>query len=155
MRAIGKDGEQLGILPIEQALSRAEDTGLDLVEVAPDAQPPVCRIMDYGRYRFQQEKRHSEGKKHQATVTLKEIKLRPKTGEHDFQVKLRRITSFLKKGHKVKVTCMFRGREIVHAELGERHLLRIIGLCEELGNVDSQPKMDGRTMIMILTPKKS
>ncbi len=151
---IGKDGEQLGILPIDQAIRHAEEAGMDLVEVAPEAQPPVCRVMDYGRYKFQQEKRHTVGKKTSTTVTTKEIKLRPKTGEHDFQVKSKHILEFLQKGHKVKVTVMFRGREIVHSELGLKHLHRIIELIGESATVDSTPKLDGRTMTMMLSPKK-
>lgn len=154
VRAIGGDGEQLGIVPLTHAIQIASEQGLDLVEVAPDAVPPVCRIMDYGRYKFQQEKRQSEGKKHQATVTLKEIKLRPKTGEHDFQVKLKRINEFLEKGFKVKVTIMFRGREIVHTELGLKHLDRIAAIVADHSVMDAAPKMEGRTMSMIVSPKK-
>jgi translation initiation factor IF-3 len=154
VRAIGVNGEQLGIISVEQAIRHAEEEGLDLVEVAPDAKPPVCRIMDYGRYKFQQEKRQSEGKRHQATVTVKEIKMRPKTGEHDFQVKSKHIHEFLEKGFKVKVTVMFRGREIVHADLGQKHLDRILEGCLDMCTVDSPPKMEGRTITMLLVPKK-
>jgi len=110
--------------------------------------------MDYGRYKFQQEKRQNEGKKHQASTTMKEIKLRPKTGEHDFQTKLKRILKFLEKGHKVRVTVMFRGREIVHSEIGRKHLDRIQKLTEDISSMDSYPKFEGRTMTMVLSPKK-
>ncbi|MCZ7585604.1 MAG: translation initiation factor IF-3 [Deltaproteobacteria bacterium] len=154
VRAIGDKGEQLGIVATVDAIKIAQDAGMDLVEVAPDATPPVCRIMDYGRYKFQQEKRQATGKKHQATVTLKEIKLRPKTGEHDFMVKANHIRQFLEKGHKVKVTVMFRGREIVHSELGQKHLERILEMCGDLCAMDAPPKMEGRSMHMLLSPAK-
>lgn len=144
----------MGIIATDRALAIAEEAGLDLVEVAPDALPPVCRIMDYGRYKFQQEKRVAEGKKHQATVSVKEIKLRPKTGEHDYQVKLNRILKFLEKGHKVKVTVMFRGREIVHTDLGRKHLDRVIQETAEVAQIDGTPKMEGRTMSMVIAPQK-
>lgn len=146
------NGEQLGIISIYQALRKAEEEGMDLVEVAPDAKPPVCRIMDYGRYRFQQEKRQAEGKKHQAVVTVKEIKMRPKTGEHDIQVKEKHIKEFLEKGYKVKVTVMFRGREIIHADLGQRHLDRVIERLSALCTVEQTAKLEGRTMSLILSP---
>jgi translation initiation factor IF-3 len=155
VRVIGVESEQLGILTIERAILAAEEAGLDLVEVAPDAKPPVCRIMDYGKYKFQQEKKQTEGKKHQTTVTVKEIKVRPKTGEHDIQVKLRHILEFLEKGFKVRVTVMFRGREIVHAELGLRHLDRIIKECGDKAILESPPKLEGRNMSMVLGSKKS
>ncbi len=141
-------------MPFEKAMEAAHEAGMDLVEVAPDANPPVCRIMDYGRYKFQQEKRQHEGKKNQASTTMKEIKLRPKTGEHDFQTKYRRIIKFLEKGHKVRVTVMFRGREIVHSELGRKHLDRIRDMAAEISSIDSHPKFEGRTMTMVLSPKK-
>lgn len=150
---IGQDGEQLGIMSLPQALRASEDQGLDLVEVAPEARPPVCRIMDYGKYKYQQEKRQHEGRKGQTTVTLKEIKLRPKTGEHDYQTKLKHVREFLGKGHKVKVTVMFRGREIVHADLGQAHLERMIKDTDDAGQLESSARMEGRTMHMVLSPK--
>lgn len=153
VRVIGAEGEQLGIMPIFQALRLCQEQGFDLVEVAPDAKPPVCRIMDYGKYRYQQEKRQHEGRKNQATVTLKEIKVRPKTGVHDYQTKLKHVREFLAKGHKVKVTVMFRGREIVHADLGQAHLTRMTQDVEDLGQVEFSARMEGRTMHMILAPK--
>lgn len=155
VRAIDDNGDQLGIIPIKDALQIARDRGLDLVEVAPNAKPPVCRIMDYGRYKYQQEKRQNEGKKRQSQIILKEIKLRPKTGEHDYNTKVRHITKFLSKGNKVKVTIMFRGREIVHPQIGLNILKRIIEELAEVSIVENQPKLEGRNMSMLLSPNKN
>jgi translation initiation factor IF-3 len=132
----------------------AKDRGLDLVEVAPNAKPPVCRIMDYGRYKYQQEKRATESKRRQTQVTVKEIKLRPKTGEHDYQTKTKHILKFIKQGNRVKVTIMFRGREIVHPEIGLRILRRIASDFENTAIIENQPKLEGRNMHMLLSPKK-
>ena len=151
---IDDEGQTLGILDTKQALSIAEEKGLDLVEVAPNNNPPVCKLMDYGRFRYQQEKKAHESKKHQAVVQIKEIKMRPKTGEHDFQFKLKHIRNFLESGLKVKATIMFRGREVVHADLGERILLRIIESVQDIGIVERDPKLEGRNMFVILTPGK-
>src|SRR3974390_3444456 len=118
--AVGVDGEQLGVLPIEQALARAQELGLDLVEVSPMAKPPVCKIMDYGKFKYEAKKKANEAKKKQVVVKLKEIKLRPRTEEHDYDVKLRQAREFLEEGHKVKVTIVFRGREIAHREIGQK-----------------------------------
>ncbi len=154
VRTIDDAGEQLGIIPVKEALSIAQERGLDLVEVAPNAKPPVCRIMDYGRYKYQQEKRATESKKKQSQITIKEIKLRPKTGEHDYQTKVKHITKFLDKGNKVKVTIMFRGREIVHSDIGMRILRRIAVELDENALVENQPKLEGRNMSMLLSPRK-
>lgn len=154
VRAIADNSDQLGIIPLEDALRMAQEKGMDLVEVAPNANPPVVRIMDYGRYKYQQEKRSTESKKRQSQVVVKEIKLRPKTGEHDYMTKKKHIEKFLGKGFKVKVTIMFRGREIVHPEIGLRILQRIADELEEMANVESQPKLEGRNMMMLLSAKK-
>ena len=124
------------------------------MEVAPNAKPPVCRVMDWGRYKYQQEKRSAESKKHQSTVTIKEVKLRPKTGEHDYQVKLKNARKFIEKGNKVKVTIMFRGREIVHPDIGRNILNRIAEEMKEEVIVESFPKLEGRNMTMMLAPQK-
>ena len=145
----------MGIIAIEDALRASTVAGLDLVEVAPNSTPPVCRIMDYGRYKYQQEKRQSESRRHQHQVQMKEIKLRPKTGEHDYQFKVKHILKFIGQGNKVKVTIMFRGREIVHPHLGMKILHRISEELAEEAVVESQPKLEGRNMSMLLGPKKS
>jgi translation initiation factor IF-3 len=155
VRVISPDNEQLGILEIEEALRQAGDVGLDLVEVAPNADPPVCRIMDYGQYKYQQSKRQHEAKKHQKVIHLKEIKLRPKTEDHDFQFKLKHAIEFVEAGDKVKVTVMFRGREMSHQELGRGLMEKFISSIGEMATVESPAKMEGRTLSMIIAPKKS
>ncbi len=147
---VDSDGEQLGILPIEDALTAAEDRDLDLVEVAPNSDPPVCRIMDYGRFKYQQSKRTHEAKKRQKVIHVKEVKMRPKTEEHDFQFKGRHIRRFLGEGNKVKVTVMFRGREMAHRHLGLRLMTRMIEELEDVAQVEQQPIQEGRNMSMIL-----
>ena len=137
-----------------EALQLAEERGLDLVEVAPGAKPPVCRIIDYGKYRYEQRKRAQEAKKHQKTVQVKEVKFRPKIDEHDFEFKKNHCIRFLKEENKVKATVMFRGREITHAEIGEQILRRLFEELNDLASVEREPKLDGRTMTMILCPKK-
>jgi len=154
VRVIDSEGKQLGILSIQDALKEAGEAGLDLVEVAPGSAPPVCRIMDYGKFRYQQSKKMQVAKKHQATVQMKEIRLRPKTEEHDLQVKLRHIKRFLEENNKVKVTMMFRGREITYTELGRRVMEGIAGELQEIGVLDQHPKLEGRNMVMIVAPKK-
>jgi len=154
IRLIGEDGTQLGIVPLEEALARAAEEKLDLVEVAPKASPPVCKIMDYGKYKYLQAKKLQEAKKKQTTIQVKEVKIRPKTEEHDYQFKLRHIKRFLSEKNKAKVTIMFRGREIAHSELGLRVLERIIVDIEEEGIVEQPPKLEGRNMIMILAPRQ-
>lgn len=154
MRVIDPDNEQLGILELEEALAKADDLGLDLVEVSPNSDPPVCRIMDYGQYKYQQSKRQHEAKKNQKIIHLKEIKLRPKTEEHDFQFKLRHAIEFLQHGDKVKVSVFFRGREMIHQNLGHKLLEKFTQLSEETAMVEVPPKMEGRSLSMVLAPKK-
>jgi translation initiation factor IF-3 len=144
----------LGIVPLEEALARAAEEKLDLVEVAPKASPPVCRIMDYGKYKYMQAKKLQEAKKKQTTIQIKEVKIRPKTEEHDYQFKLRHIKRFLSEKNKAKVTIMFRGREIAHSELGLKVLERIIADIEEEGIVEQAPRLEGRNMVMILAPRQ-
>lgn len=157
IRVIDDAGEQLGIMKPEDALRDAEEQGLDLVEVAPKAEPPVCRIMDYGKYRYQQSKRAKESKKHQHTVTLKEIKYRPKISDHDFDFKTNHVRDFLKAGNKVKLTIMFRGREMAHPEFGRDLLGRVVedvkDLCQEMPNVNFT-RLEGRNMSLVLSPNK-
>ena len=150
---ISPDGTQLGILPIEQALQTAFDLHMDLVEVAPEARPPVCRIMDYGKYRYEQSKKAREAKKKQTVIELKEIKLRPKTEEHDFQFKARNAERFLKDGNKAKITMMFRGREMIRMDRGRALLDRFVEVLKEVAVIEQVPKVEGRNMTMILAPK--
>ncbi len=157
VRVIDEEGEQLGIMSPQDAIREAEERGLDLVEVAGKAVPPVCRIMDYGKYRYQQSKRAKESKKHQHTVTVKEIKYRPKIDDHDFDFKTNHVREFLKEGDKVKITIMFRGREMAHPEFGRDILARVVEataeLCQE--KVDtSNTRLEGRNMSIVLTPAK-
>ncbi len=150
---ISPDGSQLGILPTEQALQMAYSQNLDLVEVAPEARPPVCRIMDYGKYRYEQSKKAREAKKKQTVIELKEIKLRPKTEEHDFQFKARHAERFLKEGNKAKITMMFRGREMVRMDRGKALLDRFVEALKDVAVVEQAPKVEGRNMSLILAPK--
>ncbi|HOB11118.1 MAG: translation initiation factor IF-3 [Acetomicrobium sp.] len=149
---IDADGTKVGVIPIEQALQIAESRGLDLVEVAPHANPPVCRVMDYGKYKYQQQKRDKEARKKQKTQTIKEIKMRPKIDEHDYNFKVKAIQRFLRDGHRVKVSVFFRGREMSFLDKGREVLERVARDCDGLGKVDSQPKMEGRYMRMMLVP---
>ncbi len=153
VRLIERDGSQLGVVPTSEAIERAQEAGLDLVEVAPQAAPPVCRIMDFGKYQYEQSKRHKEARRKQKTVEVKQIKLRPKINEHDYQTKFRHLEHFLGKGHKAKVTIMFRGREMAHTELGRKILDRIIKELEDVALVERAPRMEGRDMTMFLQPK--
>jgi translation initiation factor IF-3 len=155
VRVIGPEGGQLGILSIREALQMAEEHGFDLVEVAPDAKPPVCRIMDFGKYKYQQSKRLQQAKKKQKVISVKEIKLRPKTEEHDYQFKTQHVRRFLEEGHKTKVTVVFRGREIAHAELGRRMLDRIVADMQDIGTLEQVPQQEGRNMTMVLSPRAS
>jgi translation initiation factor IF-3 len=154
IRVIDVDGEQLGIMTSEEALNIARDKGLDLVEVAPTAQPPVCRIIDYGKYLYDEKKKAQEAKKKQKVIVVKEIKLRPKIEEHDYQVKKRRVDQFLQEGNKVKVTVRFRGREIVHPEMAQKILSRLATEVVNWGKIERAPTMEGRTMVMLLSPVK-
>lgn len=151
---VGVDAEQLGIVKLHEALRMAEEVDLDLVEIAPTAQPPVCRLMDYGKFKYQEQKRAHEAKLKQKQVQVKEIKLRPGTDENDYQIKLRNMTRFLEEEDKVKVTLRFRGREMAHQEFGMRQLERIKADLEAVGQVEQMPKMEGRQMIMIIAPAK-
>ena len=140
-------------MPIQEALSVAHEAGLDLVEVAPEAEPPVCRVMDFGRYKYQQSKKTAESRKKSSVIEVKEVKFRPKTGEHDYQFKLRNIQKFLAEKNKVKVSLMFRGREIAHADLGKALLERVLADIGDLAQAEQMPKIEGRNMIMVLGPK--
>ncbi len=153
VRVIDPDANQLGVLAIHKALAVAGDFGLDLVEVSPTAKPPVCKIMDYGRYKYEQTKKQHEAKKKQSTFQVKEIKVRPKTGDHDLNTKLGHIKKFLTKKDKVKVTVVFRGREITLSQRGRELLDQIAVETEELAVVEQRPKFEGRTMVMMLAPK--
>ncbi len=150
---IDPDGNQIGVVPTDKAISTALEFGLDLVEVSPNANPPVCKIMDYGRYKYEQDKKQQEAKKKQSTFQIKEIKVRPKTGDHDLEVKLGHIRRFIEKKDKVKVTVMFRGREITLSVLGRELLGRIAQETGDIAVVEQMPKFEGRTMVMILSPK--
>ncbi|MCI0571629.1 MAG: translation initiation factor IF-3 [Myxococcaceae bacterium] len=152
VRVVGSAGEQLGVLTIEAALQQAQSEGLDLVEVNPMAKPPVCKIMDYGKFKYEEKKKASEAKKKQVVVHLKEVKLRPKTEEHDYEFKVRNVKRFLEEGNKARVTIMFRGREITHKELGSAILDDVVKDVKEIGIVEQQPRMEGRQMFMILAP---
>ena len=153
VRLIDPDGKQLGVIPLAEALEAAASHGLDLVEVAPNVSPPVCRIMDYGRYKYQQNKKLQEAKKRQSTFQVKEIKLRPRTGEHDFQVKMRHVKRFLDNRDKVKVTVIFRGREMAHTEAGVELLQRVVEETSEFAVVEQEARKEGRIMVMVLAPK--
>ena len=153
MRLVGVDGEQLGIVPAEDAMQRARTLDLDLVEVAPNADPPVCRVMDYGKFKYMQSKREQEARKKQTVIQVKEIKVRPKTDEHDLNVKIRHIRRFLEEGDKVKVTVRFRGREMSYAsQSGFEVLKHIVAEVADLAKIESAPKMEGRTMMTIVAP---
>jgi translation initiation factor IF-3 len=155
VRVVSYEGEQLGIMLTSEALRLAEEQALDLVEVAPNEKPPVCRIMDFGKYKYQQSKRLQQAKKRQKVILVKEIKLRPKTEEHDYQFKSQHIRRFLQEGNKVKVTVVFRGREMAHTELGQRMLDRMASEMEDMGAVEQTPKQEGRNLAMVLTPRSS
>jgi translation initiation factor IF-3 len=152
VRLVSASGEQLGIKTIEEALRIAYDAGLDLVEVAPQEKPPVCRIMDYGKHKFEQEKKTKLARKNQSLIVIKEIKLRPKIDSHDFATKRKHVERFLGAGNKVKVVIMFRGREMAHTELGRKLLDRMFDDVKELGSIESAAKQEGRDMFMILAP---
>jgi translation initiation factor IF-3 len=152
VRVVGPAGEQLGVLTIEAALEKANEAGMDLVEVNPMAKPPVCKIMDYGRFKYEEKKRASEAKKKQVVVHLKEVKLRPKTEEHDYEFKIRNVKRFLEEGNKARITIMFRGREITHKEIGQQILEDVVKDVKDVGVVEQVPRMEGRQMFMILAP---
>jgi len=153
IRVIGADGSQLGIMDVESALGIAQEAGLDLVEVAPMARPPVARIMDYGKIKFEQAKMARQAKKKQHVILLKEVKFRPGIDEHDFDTKTRHARRFLEEGNKVKVTLMFRGRQIAHPELGKQVVDRVAQLLADISKIESDARLEGKAMTMILTPK--
>lgn len=154
VRLIGADGSQLGVKPLPEALQTAREQGLDLVEVAANADPPVCRIMDHGRYKYEQEQKRKESRKRQSNVVVKEMKFRPKIDEHDYTTKVKHVQRFLGQGAKVKLTIMFRGREMAHPELGREILERVADEVADIAIVESAPRQDGRNMTMVLNPQK-
>ncbi|EJY54594.1 translation initiation factor 3 (bIF-3) [Alicyclobacillus sacchari] len=154
MRVVDAENQQLGIMPLRDALRLAEERNLDLVNVAPNAKPPVCRIMDYGKFKYEQSKKEKESRKNQKVVLLKEVRMTPNIDEHDLNVKLKNVIKFLKEGSKVKVSVRFRGREITHQNLGQELLLRLAKSAEEQAIVERMPKLEGRHMVMILAPRQ-
>jgi len=154
VRFIDADGEQVGIVSLDEARERATEASLDLVEVAPDARPPVCRLMDYGKFRYEEQRREREARKKQHTMHVKEVKYRPGIEDHDYEFKTRHVRRFLEEGDKVKVTMMFRGRQLSHPEIGLAVLERVFSDVEDVSKIESQPTREGRTMIMILAPLK-
>ncbi|VVE07318.1 translation initiation factor IF-3 [Pandoraea nosoerga] len=154
MRLTGVDGEQLGIVKLAEAFRLSEEADVDLVEIAPQAQPPVCRLMDYGKFKYQEQKKAHENKLKQKVVQIKEVKFRPGTDDGDYNVKLRNLKRFLEDGDKTKITLRFRGREMAHQEIGARMLERLKTDLEEFGQPEQMPKMEGRQMIMVIAPKK-
>ena len=153
VRCIAPDGEQLGVMKTVDAIAEADTHGLDLVEVSPNADPPVCKILDYGKFKFEAQKKRNEAKKKQKVIEVKEIKLRPNIDEHDYQVKMRSVQKFLDEGDKVKVTLRFRGREMAHQEVGVNLLNRVRSDTEEVAKIEAFPKLEGRQMIMVIAPK--
>ncbi|MBO8158612.1 translation initiation factor IF-3 [Thermosyntropha sp.] len=153
VRLISETGEQLGIVSLKEALDVSLEKGLDLVEIAPLAKPPVCRLMDYGKFKFEQSKREKEARKKQKIIEVKEIKMRPNIEEHDLMVKAKNARKFLNSGDKVKVTIMFRGRQITHPELGEKLCLRFAEVLSDVSNIEKKPKIEGKNMVMVLMPK--
>lgn len=152
---VGPNGEQLGIKPLREALNMAADMNLDLVNVAPTAKPPVCRIMDYGKFRYEQQKKEKENRKNQKVVDIKEVRFSARIDEHDFQTKLRNVVKFLNDQDKVKCSIRFRGREITHAEVGQKVLERVAEEVKDIAVVERRPKLEGRSMIMVLAPNKT
>jgi len=150
---IGADGSQVGILPTHEALKLADEQGLELVEVNPRAAPPVCKIMDFGRFKYETSKKEKASRKHQSTIVLKEIKLRPKTDEHDFDFKVKHIRRFLSEGNKCKLVVVFRGREIVHPEMGQAMLDQVVKAVSDIAMIEQRPMMEGRRMVMIIGPR--
>jgi translation initiation factor IF-3 len=153
VRVIGADGSQVGILPTHEALKLAEEQGLELVEVNPRAQPPVCKVMDFGKFKYETSKKEKASRKHQSTIVLKEIKLRPKTDEHDFDFKVKHIRRFLQEGNKCKLVVVFRGREIVHPEMGQVMLDQVVKAVNDLAMVEQRSIMEGRRMVMVIGPR--
>jgi translation initiation factor IF-3 len=154
VRVISSEGEQLGVLQVREAIAKAEELGLDLVEVAPNAVPPVCRIMDFGKYKYEMSKKANESRKHQTVIAVKEIKFRPRTDDHDIEFKTNNIKRFLSEGDKVKVSIMFRGREMAHPEQGRALLERVVQELQGIAVVEQMPRMEGRNMFLMLSAKK-
>jgi len=154
IRLIGAEGENVGVVTPERGYEMALDVGLDLVEISPNANPPVCKIMDFGKFKYETQKKEAEARKNQKIIEIKEVKFRPNTDTHDYEVKMRNVFKFLENGDKVKITMRFRGREMAHLDLGRQLLERVADDTEELGKIDSMPKMEGRQMIMMITPTK-
>jgi len=154
VRVIAEDGDQLGVLPLDKAVDMAQSRGLDLVLMAATADPPVCRIMDYGKYKYREQKKANEAKKRQHVIQVKEVKLRTHTDQHDLGVKLKQVRKFLEEGNKVKITLRFRGREMMHSNLGMERLKQVAADVDELGKVDQMPNMEGRQMSMLIVPRK-
>ncbi len=152
IRLIGADGENIGVVHPAKAMQLADEAGLDLVEISPNANPPVCKIMDFGKFKYEQQKRESEARKKQKIIEVKEVKFRPNTDTHDYDVKMRNVFKFLENGDKVKITLRFRGREMAHQNLGRQLLERVAGDISEVGKVENMPKMEGRQMIMMIGP---
>lgn len=153
VRVIGPEGEQLGIMPTPEAFRKAQDLGYDLVEVAPTAQPPVCKIMDYGKYKYELQKKEHQSRRHQKSTQVKEIKLRPRTDKHDLDIKIRQMRGFLQEGNKTKVTLTFRGREVANPEMGRAVLDTVIHELADTGMVEFAPRLEGRSMVMVIAPK--
>lgn len=152
VRVLAEEGEQLGVLTIEDAIKKAEEAGVDLVEISPDANPPVCKIIDLGKFLYQKEKKAKDAKKKQKVVEIKEMKFRPKIDQHDFDYRIKQMQEFLGEGDKVKVTIRFRGRELVHSELGFELMSKVIEAVKELGETDKKPKMEGKTIVVVINP---
>ena len=153
VRLVKEDGTMVGVTPIREALAMAADAGLDLVEISPNAEPPVCKILDFGKFKYEIQKKRNEARKKQKVIDVKEIKLRPGSDEHDYEVKMRAVTRFLEEGDKVKVTMRFRGREMVHQELGAQVLERVRTQFDAAAKVEQMPRLEGRQMVMVLAPR--
>ncbi|MEC7670420.1 MAG: translation initiation factor IF-3 [Pseudomonadota bacterium] len=154
VRLIGAEGENIGVVTPARAMELADEAGLDLVEISPNATPPVCKIMDFGKFKYEQQKREAEARKKQKIIEVKEVKFRPNTDTHDYEVKMRNVYKFLENGDKVKVTLRFRGREMAHQNLGRDLLERVAEDVKELGKIENMPKMEGRQMVMMIGPNK-
>lgn len=153
MRLVDAEGEMVGVVSLRDALFAAEEAGLDLVEVSPNAEPPVCKILDYGKYKYEAQKKANEARKKQKIIEVKEIKLRPNIDEHDYDIKMKAMRRFLEEGDKVKVTMRFRGREMAHQDIGMNVLIKVRETLEDLGKVEQMPKLEGKQMIMVLAPR--
>ena len=153
VRLVAQDGQMVGIVPRNEALAMAADAGLDLVEIAPNADPPVCKVLDFGKFKYEEQKKKNEARKKQKVIEVKEIKLRPSIDDHDYDVKMRSMTKFIEEGDKVKVTMRFRGRELAHQELGMDVLMRVKTDLDEVAKVEQFPRMEGRQMTMVISPK--